>query len=480
MLLLASAVARAQSSEATATQPPPPPPTTTATPVAPVATAATSRADVYAEFRRRYEAGDHEGAVALARQIVDLTLAQPVPNQEDLQIAWMNLATSQYQAGDFVGAEESYQRVIDLIETTGRMTNPRLGRAVAGLAMTYHAGGRHDLAIEPFDRAIALSRRTEGLFNEDQLPLLEQYADSLVEVDRLKDAVTARRYGLRIVQRKYGPGSLRSADALESIGRWYTKVGAYESSRAALHRALEIIEAAEGPSSPKLIGPLTAYADCARRQLRDPSQDMLEEHDEARSAMFHDPLAPPTNGFSPAAVAADAENALELAASIASRRPEVQPTQLADVLTQLGDWYQIQKRTDKATEQYRRAWKAAQGVQLADGALTEALFGQPVLLDYEVPEFWDRYAARPSNEIELRNVEIDVTVTAEGLVRDPKVVTDGGDPKLSAQALRAANTARYRPRFENGEPVASPATRFSQPFIVLLPPPPTGGPKPPA
>ena len=72
-----------------------------------------------------------------------------------------------------------------------------------------------------------------------------------------------------------------------------------------------------------------------------------------------------------------------------------------------------------------------------------------------------------------------MTVTAEGLVRDPKVVTDGGDPKLSAQALRAANTARYRPRFENGEPVASPATRFSQPFIVLLPPPPTEPRKPP-
>jgi tetratricopeptide (TPR) repeat protein len=370
--------------------------------------------------------------------------------------------------------------VVSLIEMTGRMTNPRLGRAVAGLALTYHAAGRHDLAVEPFDRAIALSRRTEGLFNEDQLPLLEQYSDSLIEVDRLKDAVTARRYGLRIVQRKHGPSSLQSAGALESIGRWYTKVGAYDSSRTALRRAIEIIEAAEGPSSPRLIGPLTAYADCARRQLQDPSQELLEEIDQERRAMFHDPMAPPADAYSPTAVAADAEKALELAAAIATRRPDASPTQVADVRTQLGDWYQEQKRTEKAIQQYKLAWQAANGVQLADGPLTDALFGRPVLLHYEEPEFWNRYAGRPSNEIELRNVEIDVTVTAEGLVRDPKVVNDAGDPKLATQAVRAANSARYRPRFENGEPVESPTTRLRQPFIVLLPPPPIEeGQKPP-
>ena len=31
------------------------------------------------------------------------------------------------------------------------------------------------------------------------------------------------------------------------------------------------------------------------------------------------------------------------------------------------------------------------------------------------------------------------------------------------------NTARYRPRLENGEPVATPGVQFSQPWILLLP-----------
>lgn len=441
----------------------PSPPESPATPA--------TRADVYAEFRRRFDAKDYEEAVALARRIVDLTAAQPSPGDEELQVAWMNLATAQYQAGDYAGAEDSYQRVVSLIEATGRMTNPRLGRAVAGLAQTYHAAGRHDLAVGPFDRAIGLSRRTEGLFNEQQLPLLEQYADSLVEVDRLREAVTARRYGVRIVQREYGARSLQSAGALESIGRWYARVGAYDSARNALRQSIEIIEAKEGPGSARLIGPLTAIADCARRQLQDPSQELLEEVDQERRAMFHDPMAPIPDAYSPTAVAADAERALELAVTIAKGRPDISPVQLADVHTQLGDWYQRQERPAEALRQYRLAWKAATGVQLVEGPLTEALFGRPLLIHYEAPEFWNRYARRPANEIELRSVEIDLTVTAEGLVRDPKVVTDAGDPKLAAQAIRAAHSARYRPRLENGEPVETPATRFSQPFIVLLPPP---------
>jgi TonB family protein len=70
----------------------------------------------------------------------------------------------------------------------------------------------------------------------------------------------------------------------------------------------------------------------------------------------------------------------------------------------------------------------------------------------------------------LRNVEIELTVNAQGRVRDPKVLADAGDPKLAGQATRAAETARYRPRMENGQPVETPGIRFSQPFYVLLAP----------
>jgi tetratricopeptide (TPR) repeat protein len=112
----------------------------------------------------------------------------------------MNLALAQYFDEDYVGAEDSYLRVIKLIEDSGRRTNARLARAQAGLATTYYAGKRYDLAAARYEQAIALVRREQGLFTEEQLPFLEKYANALTELDRVSDALKVRRYILRTVQ----------------------------------------------------------------------------------------------------------------------------------------------------------------------------------------------------------------------------------------------------------------------------------------
>ena len=407
-----------------------------------------------------------------AQQVVDLTDPKAGPGGEELQVALMNLATAQYYAGDYLGSETSYLRVIELIEATGRMTNPRLARANAGLARTYHAAKRHELAVPRFERAIALSRRGEGLFNEDQLPLLENYADSLSAVDRMQEALQARRYALRIVERKHGAGSLQYARELESVGRWYARAGAYDASRMSLRRAIEIIEATQGPGSPLLVGPLTGLADCARRQILDPARQAQSSADYDRTSMFHDPTAPIPASVSPSTIAADGQKALERAVEVASNRPDPSPAQVADARTQLGDWFQWRQQPEKALPQYQQAWLAASRVDVDGKPLSETLFGRPVLLYYTWPESWDRYRARPATEAELRIVEIEVTVNPQGRVQDVKVVDDVGDPKLAGQAVRAAETARYRPRMESGQPVATPGVAFSQPFYVLLEPPP--------
>lgn len=387
---------------------------------------------------------------------------------EELQVALMNLASTQYHAADYVGAEASYLRVIELIESTGRPASPRLARANAGLARTYHAAKRHDLAAGRFTQAIALSRRSEGLFNEEQLPLLASQAESLVALDRAEEAVAARRYALRVVERRHGANSLRYAQELESIGRWYSSVRAYDASRLSLRHALRIVEAAEGEDSRNLVGPLTAIADNARRRFLDPAQSESDSAQEERRALFHDAEAQMPASLSPSSLLIEGQQALERAVRIAGTGADPSPAQVADTRTQLGDWLQWRDREGDALPHYRQAWEAASGGQVDGKPLRDALFGQPVLLYYAWPDSWDRYRQRPATEAELRYVEIELTVTAQGRTQDPKVLADAGDRKLAEQALRAASTARYRPRMENGHPVATAGVRFMQPFYVLL------------
>jgi tetratricopeptide (TPR) repeat protein len=378
----------------------------------------------------------------------------------------MNLARAQQHAGDYVAAEAGFQRVIELIEASGRLTSPRLARAYAGLGVTYHAARRFDLAAVSLERAIALNRRAEGLFNEEQLPLLEKQADSLTEIGRVEDALLAHRYALRVVERHEGERSLAFVRQLESIGRWYTRVRSFEAARATLRGAAGLAESIAGAGATELVGPLTAIADNARRWLTDPIIRELGSADDQRSSMFHDPVMPAPPGLSPSTIASEGLRALERAAAIVDAHPDASPTLVAGVHSQLGDWHTARQAPERAGPSYLRAWQAAGAAP--DGArLQQSLFGAPQLIRYVAPDSWDRYARRPPEEIERLDVELELTVTADGGTRDPRVVTGGVDERLTNQALRAAETARYRPRLVDGQPADTPGVRFVQPFYVL-------------
>jgi hypothetical protein len=66
----------------------------------------------------------------------------------------------------------------------------------------------------------------------------------------------------------------------------------------------------------------------------------------------------------------------------------------------------------------------------------------------------------------VRTAAVEFTVSAQGRVVDPKIVADGGDPKLGALTEKSAQSAVYRPRFEKGLPAETPGVRIDQPFYV--------------
>jgi tetratricopeptide (TPR) repeat protein len=287
----------------------------------------------------------------------------------------------------------------------------------------------------------------------------------------------AQKYLLRIATRQHGATSPQLAPTLEEIGRWYASIGAYDQSRRTLRQALEIVEAAEGPDSPLLVGPLLAIAACNRRQLLDPAAQSLTSPDEQREALFHDPgamLVPAQ--MSATALAAEGERSLLRAAQIVDQAAEPSPVAVLNVRTQVGDWYQVRNQPDRAREHYQQAWRAAARVtdKLNGKSYTEAIFGQPVLLHLFRPDDWNRYQKRPPTEVEVRNAVVEYTVSAQGRVEEAKVLDDSGDKRRGEKTAAALqSTARYRPRLENGEPVATAGVQFSQPWVLLLPPPAT-------
>lgn len=427
---------------------------------------AAPREEAYQEFRRLFDAGQYEAATVQARRVVELTEQSRPVVPDELQVALMNLAVTQRHSGDYVGAEASLLRVIELIEASGRRTSPRLARAHALLAGTYYDARRYDLAAASFERAVALNRRAEGLFNESQLPMLDKYVHALTELGRYEDALVAQRYALRVVGKRHGERSLPFARQLDALGRWYSRVGAYEASRTILRRAEDLVASLPDASLAERVAPLTGLAENARRWLSDP-QLRDASADEARRTIFGDPTLPTPPGLSSSTIAAEGLRALERAVAIVAEAPDAPPALAAGVRAQLGDWHQARGDTELALPNYRAAWQLA-GTAPDAGALRESLFGAPLLLYYLVPDSWNRYAQRPPDEVTLRHVELELVVGSDGQPRDPQppADADAGD-RLVEQTLRAAGTARYRPRLVDGEPVDTPGVRFVQPFYVL-------------
>jgi tetratricopeptide (TPR) repeat protein len=424
-----------------------------------------SLVDATAEFRRRFDAKDYAGAIVQARHVITLTRQDPTATSEDLQVALMNLGAVQALGEDYLGAEQTYQEVITALESQGRMTTPRMARATAGLANAQYFAKRYDVAAEAYDRAILLSRRNEGLFNEEQLTLLDRRADSLTALGRYEEALQSLAYGMRIADRRFGSQDQRTIDRLEQLGRWYTRVHAYEASRQALRSAVRIVEKRSGPYAIELIGPLTGIAESYRRQLLDP-EAMRESAEDDRNSIFHESNNPSgMPGRTPGLLASEGERALERAVEIVDRQPNPSPLQVADVRTQMGDWYQTRLQTERALPHYKLAWQAAEHAPDVNGqSLRDLLFGKPTLLHYDRVSELDRYAKRPAGEVEAHTIEIDLTVDADGRVRARKLVSNEGDAHLAEEALEAADTARYRPRFVDGNPVETSDVRLTQTY----------------
>ena len=426
-----------------------------------------SRSDAYAEFRRLFDARNYEQALVPAREVVSLT--EQEGSNEELQVALMNLAATQSLAADHSAAEATYLRVIELVEAAGTRASPRLARANAGLAIVYHDQGRHELAVARFESALALARRNEGLFDEAQLPLIDKFTDSLTSMQRLEDAHDAQKYGLRIVERKYGRNSAEIAPRLEVLARWYTRVGAYDTARLTLRRAITLVERDQGQNSEALIGPLTALAENYRRPLLSPAEHGFESDPNPNSAYNTMPGAGDGTWRMPSALASEGERALERALAIAESQPTPSPARIADVRTQLGDWYQTRLQHEKAMPHYLAAWTAARQVKTGDATLADTLFSRPVLLHYVRPSEWDRYERRPPEQVSPHTVEVELTVTAEGRVRDAQVVANDGSPRMAEATLDAAETARYRPRLSEGKPLETADVKFAQTYFEPIP-----------
>lgn len=460
-------------------------PASTEAPAAPAAAATPSgdaaaldeRDQAYKTFRAAFEAGTYAEALPHAERVVALT-EQAARDAAELPSALNNLGATYYKLGDFLAAEKAYMRALQLVEERHGASSQRLLTPLRGLALTYQAAGHKDASTPLLERAVAISRRSDGLFNEGQLALLEPLVESYVATGRWQEAEQAQLYAYQLSERKYR-GDPKLIPALKRLANWYEQTRRYTSARRTWSRMYLI---STNKTNPHMGGAIEALRGMARtHRLEYIHGPEVTDENEAQNAgnlgfrmesVERDPFGRRVQGGPASSYQLDPQGKeyLEAAIAMVERADPPQPYAKAILLVELGDWQSLANRNE-SRKHYEQAWPLLpHDPGSADTAARNPLLFPGQLL-YREPTAARRYENLPAAAVIEHYSVAEFTVTAEGRVKDAKIVEGDANEDQQEAFLSALGRAIYRPRFVDGKAVDTERVRFRETFRERRPEP---------
>ncbi|MGH8244503.1 MAG: tetratricopeptide repeat protein [Steroidobacteraceae bacterium] len=417
------------------------------------------RMEAYEQFRSLYETARFDEALPLARRVVELSESDPERDYE-LPIAYNNLGATQYQLGDYPAAELSYRKSLELLETTTGISSRRLVVPLAGLGAVYAAKDEHQVAADLFDRALAVSRRADGLFNLQQLPLIEQAADSRYAINDFAGAEREHRYALKIAEQNYGFGDERTLPPLIDLASFYESLREFIAARMMYMRARDIALKKDG-YSPMAVRALNGIARSHRLQYTmDP--DTLESQQPARDEITGEVIGKvyKESRVPPPAADRTGLKAVQTALELLRATPNPPPDLMTETLLELGDWYQATSRPALAMPYYAEAASIFEA-RAAEDPLAGNPLKAPRMVFYRPPLSASRGLNTLTGQYIIRKAVFSFAVSETGETQDITVVSTDMDEGQLSHSRRAVGKAIYSPRFADGKPVSTAGVTFT-------------------
>lgn len=404
------------------------------------------------EFGRLFAAGQYADALPLAIKVVEINEA--IGRDAELANAYDDLGSVQLRTGSPAGAEESFIHALELLAAIESISSPRLITPLAGLAAAYQAQGKPVLAVDALRRAIAVSRRGGGLFNTQQLPLLESLVDAYEALGDATGSEQELRYAVRVVEHAYGPNDLRVLPATQQLAEWYERNDRAALARLYWARIVEIAAQEDGGRNPATITALTAITRSHRLQyVHDPDSIGFRTCPINAATGERKPTWNCANNVPAGELERTGQAAALKALELLDSTPQTPAALMVSVLLELGDWYMTARKADLANSYYQRAWPLIPET-LAAGELHPLLTPVP-LVDRPPPAAVHNRSFSGSVPTP---VEFSLTVMANGATADIKALTDASKIRLG-HLKRALEQAIFRPRLEDGRPVATEGYR---------------------
>lgn len=404
-----------------------------------------------------------------------------------LEDALTALGDAFLNASQYANAGANYAEAVRLAEQHGGLETERVLAPLLGLGNTLARSGHHEEAVPRLQRALAIQRAQYGVFDLRQQLTLKTLAASLTAIDRVPEAQDLMIYRVRAAEKTYGEGSPKVIPALCDLGNWFAETGKSSEARLTFQTALNIVGDTPSLNAPIVVEPLRGIARAYMLRSSYPEawlyQSPARDHRYRRAAPPSTPdcSAPGQECLPPyrmnsagkrsvgiRELSREGEDALKRALRIVEADPDTSMQTRIETLIQMGDWYQIKKSPREALPYYQRASGLIKTAGRSSGSAATAL-DVPLRVYYPTPQIVAHVPDVPPGETRSNHVQVEFTVAADGSVSDARIVDHDTRDRYARDILAAVRASRFRPKFVDGQAVATPAVTYREVFWTAAP-----------
>jgi len=330
--------------------------------------------------------------------------------------------------------------------------------SLLNLSLIYVSEDRCADAIFMLTRAVKLSRAANGLFNVEQMELMDPLMECYLALELREDFEREQRYSLLIGDLTFGKDDPGVLPVLRRTAQWYEQAGWYVSARKLYMRSVDIARKGGSIEDSAMVDMLrsvarTYFLEALYGVVRGDSENIEWNR---RGAVE---LRKPNSRYSRVG-----GESLQHAVRILRNQPEVNRTELVETLVELGDWYQMTFSRPDALRIYREAWLESK----APDYVGPPLFTRPTPVAYSAPKMGIAQHRVVTERESYRHywVLFDFTVTHDGDIADLKPIEVNAPDSYRLRLAENVMRTPYRPQFVEGTPTETANVRRRQGIYV--------------
>ncbi|MFK7734163.1 MAG: hypothetical protein AB8B48_21250, partial [Pseudomonadales bacterium] len=359
-----------------------------------------------------------------------------------------------------------YQAEIQTLQSQYGAYNPQLSEALQGLGEAQQQMGDHPEAIKTFSQSAHIRRINDGLFTPSILPLLENMVESYAHLGDWEAVDDQHHFMMEINGQSFGWSDERMLPVLDKLTRWHMyaffedvtpqPVHHLQMARSLFAAASRVIELNFGETDLRLAKQLRGrrvadfYLAHIMQQEAEDQRRLEQLHNiggRERDHSFSQGTRLVSQGY------LSGLRSSRQVVKIYQHNEEVGPRAQAEAILELGDWYLRFNKRQSAIKSYTQAYELLSSdnerIKIRD-----ELFTSPAVLDFaaDYSDYLDPIGPGMAKGYVL--LELDLSKTGS-VSRANFVEEQPTTPSKRRAAMRELKGRRFRPRFEDGVPVAT-------------------------